>query len=239
MVADHSWSTTSSSSVAACEGPVEANSEAESKDWSEETESHDRQRRSPAEVRAMATTKIGRIRAAITSLGPDDTEERASLEAALARAEHLASVPPVDKGIADAEAFVVRAKKRIAAESAKMVKAEKQKHLFEQELAQAETDLIGFRQETEMHWSGSGVPINPVSALEAELSRVRAELAQLREAGQEADLPCGPSVKRVCRTGERVPIPPMPTLVPAELSAWLEERHSELHGKETAPEFWN
>ena len=37
------------------------------------------------------------------------------------------------------------------------------------------------------------------------------------------------SVKRVCRTGERVPIPPTPTLVPAELSAWLEERHAVLH----------
>ena len=37
------------------------------------------------------------------------------------------------------------------------------------------------------------------------------------------------SVKRVCRTWERVPILPMPTLVPAELSAWLETRYSELH----------
>ena len=68
-----------------------------------------------------------------------------------------------------------------------------------------------------------------MSALKAELPRVRAELAQLRGVGPEADLPCGPSVKRVCRTGERVPIPPTPTLVPAELSAWLEERHAVLH----------
>ena len=78
-----------------------------------------------------------------------------------------------------------------------------------------------------MQGSGSGAPIHPVSALEAEISRVLAELAQLRGVGQEADLPCGPSVKRVCRTGERVPIPPIPTLVPAELSAWLEERLSD------------
>ena len=88
----------------------------------------------------MAATKIGRIRAAIASLGPDVTEEKASLEAALVRAEHLASIPPVDKRIADAEAFTVRAKKRIEAESAKIVEAEKQKQIFEQELAQAEKD---------------------------------------------------------------------------------------------------
>ena len=65
--------------------------------WQKFRVSHGLQRRSPAEVRAMATTKIGRIRAAIASLGPDDIEERASLEAALACAEHLASVPPVDR----------------------------------------------------------------------------------------------------------------------------------------------
>ena len=107
------------------------------------TESHERQRRSPAEVRALATTKIARIRAAIASLGPDDTEERASLEAALARAEHLAY----------AEAFIARAKKRIAAESAKVVEAEKQKQIFEQELAQAKKDLVAFRQEAGMQGS--------------------------------------------------------------------------------------
>ena len=101
--------------------------------------------------------------------------------------------------------------------------------VFEQELAQAEKDLIGIRQEAEMQGSGSVAQIDPVSALEAELSRVRAELVQLKGVGQETHLPFGPSVKRVCRTGERVPILPMPTLVPAELSAWLEERHSELH----------
>ena len=63
-----------------------------------QTESHERQRRSPAEVRAMATSNIGRIRATITSLGPDDTEERVSLEAALVRAEHLASSLPYTSG---------------------------------------------------------------------------------------------------------------------------------------------
>ena len=108
-------------------------------------------------MRALATTKIARIRAAIASLGPDDTEERASLDAALARAEHVAAIPPVDKRIADAEAFIARAKKRIAAESAKIVEAEKQKQIFEQESAQAEKDLVAFRQEADMvEGNGSG-----------------------------------------------------------------------------------
>ena len=48
----------------------------------------------PRSAHWLAPAKIGRIRAAIPSQGPDDTEERASLEAALARAEHFASIPP-------------------------------------------------------------------------------------------------------------------------------------------------
>ena len=69
----------------------------------------------------------------------------------------------------------------------------------------------------------------PVTALEAELSRVRADLAQLK-GGVNPDAPCGPSVKRPCRAGQvRGAIPAMPTLVPAELNLWLEERHADLH----------
>ena len=50
---------------------------------------HDRPRRSPAEVRAVASTKVLRTKAAIASLGADDIEERTSSEAALSRAQRL------------------------------------------------------------------------------------------------------------------------------------------------------
>ena len=207
MVAGHSWSATSSCAVAVCEGPVEACSEAISEGWSATrcSTSADGVARASEEsllprCAQWPPRKSARIRVAITSLGPDDIEDRASLEAALARAEHLAAIPPVDKRIADAEAFIIRAKKLIEAESVKIMEAEKQKQIFEQELAQAEKDLIGFRQEAEMQGSGSVAQIDPVSSLDAELWRVGAELVQLRGVGQETDLPCGPSVKRVCRT---------------------------------------
>ena len=53
---------------------------------------------------------------------------------------------------------------------------------------------------------------DPVAVLEAELSRARAGLAQLK--GVDPDAPCGPSVKRPCRTGEgRGCIPAMPSRV--------------------------
>ena len=64
---------------------------------------------------------------------------------------------------------------------------------------------------------------DPVAVLEAELSQAHAELAQLK--GADPDEPCGPSVKRPCRTGEgRGCIPPMPILVPAKLRRSLPGR---------------
>ena len=64
----------------------------------------------------------------------------------------------------DTEAFILRAQKCVTAETAKIVEAEKQKQLFNEELAQTEKDLEGFRREAETLQV-------PVSALEAELVR--------------------------------------------------------------------
>ena len=48
--------------------------------------------------------------------------------------------------------------------------------------------------------------------------------AQVR--GGDPDMPCGPVAKRPCRSAQgRVPV----LAIPAELSAWLEERHADLH----------
>ena len=71
------------------------------------------------------------------------------VETALTRAQQLAAITPLDKRIADAEAFIARAQKRVAAEAAKILEAEKQKQLFEEELALAEKDLECFRREAE------------------------------------------------------------------------------------------
>ena len=56
--------------------------------------------------------------------------------------------------------------------------------------------------------------------------------AQLR--GQrpdpDPDAPCVPTVKRPHRPGQvRVSVHAMPCTISAELSAWLEERHADLH----------
>ena len=141
-----------------------------------------------------------------------------------------AVILPVDERIEDTSAFIARAKKRIAEEYAKIEQAEKQRQVFEEELAQAERDLERFQREAGTSQAGGSGPCrqesqDPVAVLEAELAR--AELAQLK-GGVDRDAPCGSSVKRPCRTGEvRGAVPAMPTLVPAELNMWLEERHAD------------
>ena len=151
VVAGHPWTATSIDEVASSEASL---SEAEFECCSSTTRDHfpvESVGCAPEEVSSRgpcASTKILRIQAAVATLGPDDAEERATLETALARSRQLAVVPPVDKRIADTDAFIARAQKRVA-EAAKILEAEKQKQLLEEELAQAEKDLEGFRREAE------------------------------------------------------------------------------------------
>ena len=57
-------------------------------------------RQKPSDVRAAASTRVFRLQGALASLGPDDTEERKVLEAALKKAKIQAAVPPVEDHIA-------------------------------------------------------------------------------------------------------------------------------------------
>ena len=67
--------------------------------------------------------------------------------------------------------------------------------------------------------------MSEVMRLRELVSELQAQIGQ----GPVQDVPCGPIVKRTCRSGQgRGPVPDMPRLVPAELSAWLEERHADL-----------
>ena len=108
MVANHSRATASSSEVASIhvQTPMQQKPSATAAhrqlvSMSQKSKVQDRPRRSPAEVRAVASPKILRIQAAIASLGADDIQERSSLEAALSRAQRLLVIPPVDKRIED------------------------------------------------------------------------------------------------------------------------------------------
>ena len=82
MVTNHSRAAATSGEVASRQTPTQqpsatvAHRQQVSK--SQTSQMQDRPRRSPAEVRAVASTKILRIQSAIASLGADDIEERSS-----------------------------------------------------------------------------------------------------------------------------------------------------------------
>ena len=73
-----------------------------------------RARLSPEEVRAGASTKVSRLQAALTSLGPNDHGERAVLEVSLRKAQQQATVPPVAEQAEQTAQFIERAKKRLS-----------------------------------------------------------------------------------------------------------------------------
>ena len=79
----------------------------------------------------MISSEVARIQGAIANLALDDIEEKASLEVALVRAQRQDSVPPVDKRNADSMAFIEMAKKRVGAESAKILEAEKMRWIYQ------------------------------------------------------------------------------------------------------------
>ena len=76
-------------------------------------------------------------------------------------------------------AFIERAKMRVAAESAQILEAEKMRRIYQDELEHAEKELQEVREEAERQKVGF-VEVNPVAELEAEFSRVRAQLVQLQ-----------------------------------------------------------
>ena len=84
-------------------------------------------RQKPSEVRAAASTRISRLQGAVASLGPDDTEERKVLEAALKKAKTQAAVPPVEDQIAMSVKFLERARKRLAVADTEVQAAVKKK----------------------------------------------------------------------------------------------------------------
>ena len=74
----------------------------------------------------------------------------------------------------------------------------------------------------------------PAAPPDAEVQRLQELVSQLQGKldafGQDPDVPCVPTVKRFCRSGQgHAQVPFMPNSIPAELSTWLEERHAEMH----------
>ena len=130
------------------------------------------------------------------------------LRAALKRAESDTKVTPIHVQVKECESFLSRARLHGGARP----EARRGKRLVALEAC-------------------TPPPPPAPSDASSEVQRLQELLSQLQAKvdaqGQDPDVPCVPTVKRFCRSGQgHVQVPFMPNSIPA---IWLEERHAELH----------
>ena len=136
------------------------------------------------------------------------------LRAALKRAETAAQGVPVDKQVKDCEAFLSRAR-------AHLEELEQNRSVVAASINAAEQRLVILKMQQDCAPTPPPDTTAEVQRLQDLVSHLQAQVR-----GGDPDMPCGPVAKRPCRSAQgRVP----GGAIPAELSAWLEEHHANLH----------
>ena len=166
-------------------------------------------RRSPPEVHTASHAKIERLQAAISALGDADMAEKESLVKSLQRAQAQAVVPPVSEQIISTQGFIERERKRLAAAEEAVLFVVKNRDESLEALAQGEKRLEELQSQQRSPFAG------PMADAETELVRLRAQVADLQG-----------SMRGVER--QRTRAAEMPSLIPAEFSAWMEDSQKDL-----------
>ena len=149
-----------------------------------------RKRKTPEQVRSDASTKVSRLQAALNSLGDGDVEEKHVLELALSKAQKQAEEMPVDRQIEVTKDFIARAKRRmiVADEKIRLAKVALQDARDERDYDMREVPLAEARLERlqkEVAPLCQTPPVSLVSDLEAEVQRLRSQLAQMEVTNAE------------------------------------------------------
>ena len=172
-------------------------------------------RLSPEAAKTAARLKVDRLEKAVEALGDYDGPELAGLKQALKKARELAQELPIDVQITQCKEFIERSEKRFAKMEAERIA---EKKLLEEGRAR----LVRLEQAFSVR-VGNVADVSMVAPdTEVKLARLRAQVAEL----QENVVTERPRVRQ--RVGGGGPAPPMPTLVPAELSEWMVDRQAEL-----------
>ena len=166
-------------------------------------------RRSPPEVHAAAHSKIERLQAAISTLGVADMAEKESLVKSLHCAQAQAVVPPVSEQIVSTQGFIERERKRLAAAEEAVLFAVKNRDESLEALAQRKKRLEELQSQQRSPFAG------PMADAETKLVRLRAQVADLQGSMRGVERP-------------RTRAAETPSLIPAELSVWMEDRQRDL-----------
>ena len=163
-----------------------------------------RERKTPEQVRSDASTKVSRLQA-LNSLGVGDVEEKRALESALLKAQKQAEEVPSARQIEVTKDFIARAKKRMMVADEKIrlaqvavqdAKDEKDSDMREVPLAEARLE----RLQKEVVPLRQTPPVSSVSDLEAEVQRLRSQLAKREVTNAECGCHSPQSSTQGCQT---------------------------------------
>ena len=163
--------------------------------------------------KSEAGDRVQKLQQALDTLGDTEGPEVDGLRAALKRAETAAQGVPIDKQVKDCEAFLSHA-------TTPLEELERKRSAVAASISAAEQRLVALKMQQDC-------PPPPPPGTNAEVQRLQDLVSHLQAklCGRDPDIPCGPVAKRPCRAAQgRVPV----LSIPAELSAWLEERHADL-----------
>ena len=169
------------------------------------------------------------IQASIAFLGDDDPEEVEVLKRALEKAQVQARTAAAEIQIAQAHQFIERARKRLAGADEKgrqaaeaLRQAECGKAADIQAVAEAEALVERLRAQSAQPptASTSATSVQGANGMEAEVEKSRAQAALLQAHVQDP-----PAAKRRAVGSRTVSVMPN-TLIPGEVSAWVEECHA-------------
>ena len=121
-------------------------------------------------------------------------------------------MPPVSEQITSTKGFIEREKKRLATAEEAVIAAVKHRDECIKALAEGERSLEELQLQEKSF-------VAPVLDAEAELVRFRAQVAELQGS---ANVQKRHTKQRIC------PVEDMPGLIPAELSAWMEDRQADV-----------
>ena len=170
----------------------------------------------------MAGDRVTKIKHALQVLGNTEGPEVDGLRAALKRAESDTKVTPFHVQVKECESFLSRARKH-------MEELNQKRAVVGASISDAEKRLVALKSQ-EACMSAPSAPSDALSEVQRLQDLVSQLQAKIDAQGQDPDVPCVPTVKRFCRSGQgHVQVPLMPNSIPAELSIWLEERHAEMH----------
>ena len=195
-------------------------------------QSHQRARWTPDVVQERARVRVTRLEQALQAMGDLKCAEADMLQEALKRARQSAQERPLANQISECTRFIERATHRVA-----KIDAEREAEVAALEEARSRLS----RLEAQSKMCPPDVPMstatNTGSDVISELEELKAKLASTERERDEAL--AAPACKRqamsrtlVVREGTPPPIPD--SMIPADLSSWMDDRHAELFAAITA-----